>query len=230
MLIPELIKDLFELLHNLDDLIQAIGYLGLFIMVFAESGLFFGFFLPGDSLLFTAGFIASQGLLNYWVLTPLLVVGAIAGDSVGYFMGRRFGGWLEKRPDSLLFKKKHLHRAQRFYEKNGARTIVIARFIPAVRTFAPIAAGMARMDYGTFLKFNVVGGFGWAVGMTTLGFFLGSLIPDVDRYLLPIVGAIIVISVIPAILHMREEEEGKEKGFSLWYRVKLAILKLWNRS
>ena len=175
------------------ELIQQISYWGLFLMVFAESGLFFGFFLPGDSLLFTAGFLASQGLLNIWVLVPLLVVGAIAGDSVGYWTGNKLGRWLLKQRESFFFQKKHLVQAQEFYRKHGGKTLILARFIPAVRTFAPIVAGMAKMEYGRFLSFNVIGGLGWAMGMTLAGYWLGSLIPGVDKYLLLIVGGIILV-------------------------------------
>ncbi|HAV15151.1 MAG TPA: hypothetical protein DCX25_02385 [Candidatus Pacebacteria bacterium] len=217
---------------DLVELIKTLGYLGMFTIVFAESGLFFGFFLPGDSLLFTAGFLASQGFLNIWVLVPILVIGAILGDSTGYWMGRKFGNWLMKQKDSFFFQKHHLLRAQKFYEKHGGKTLILARFMPAVRTFAPIVAGMANMHYNTFLSFNVIGGFGWAMGMTLLGYFLGSAIPDVDKYLLPIVGAIVVISVVPALLHMRADksaEEVKKKkstGFSLWFRIKIALSRL----
>ena len=213
---------------DLVELIKTLGYLGMFAIVFAESGLFFGFFLPGDSLLFTAGFLASQGFLNIWVLVPILIIGAILGDSTGYWMGRKFGSWLMKQKDSFFFQKHHLLRAQKFYEKHGGKTLILARFMPAVRTFAPIVAGMANMHYNTFLSFNVIGGFCWAMGMTLLGYFLGSAIPNVDKYLLPIVGAIVVISVIPALLHMRadkspEVNKKKEKGFSLWFRLKLVL-------
>jgi len=216
---------------DLVELIKTLGYLGMFVIVFAESGLFFGFFLPGDSLLFTAGFLASQGFLNIWVLVPILVIGAILGDSTGYWMGRKFGNWLMKQKDSFFFQKHHLLRAQKFYEKHGGKTLILARFMPAVRTFAPIVAGMANMHYNTFLSFNVIGGFCWAMGMTLLGYFLGSAIPNVDKYLLPIVGAIVVISVIPALLHMRADKSagGKKKkstGFSLWFRIKLAVSRL----
>lgn len=211
---------------DLVELIQTVGYVGVTFIVFAESGLFFGFFLPGDSLLFTAGFIASQGYFNVWLLLALLMVAAIAGDSVGYWTGRKFGSWLEKREDSFFFKKKHLKKAQRFYEKNGAKTIVMARFIPIVRTFAPIAGGMAKMHYRTFLSFNIVGGVFWVSLMVLLGYFLGNVIPDVDKYLLPIVGVIIFISVIPAITHMRDDEDGDAKGFSPLFRAKLWVRNL----
>ena len=131
---------------NLVELVQQVSYVGLFLMVFAESGLFFGFFLPGDSLLFTTGFLAAQGLLNIWVLVPLLTAGAILGDSAGYWTGNRLGSWLLKRKESWFFQKKHLIQAQEFYAKHGGKTLILARFIPAVRTFAPIVAGMAKME------------------------------------------------------------------------------------
>lgn len=188
------------------ELISQISYWGLFLMVFAESGLFFGFFLPGDSLLFTAGFLASQGLLNIGVLVPLLVVGAIAGDSVGYWTGHRLGGWLLRQPESFWWQKKHLFEAEKFYHRHGGKTLILARFIPAVRTFAPIVAGMAKMEYGRFLSFNVIGGFAWVMGMSLAGYFLGSLIPGVDKYLLPIVGGIILLSVLPGLFHLRKSK------------------------
>lgn len=191
---------------NLVELVQQVSYVGLFLMVFAESGLFFGFFLPGDSLLFTAGFLASQGLLNIWVLVPLLVVGAIGGDSAGYWMGHKLGHWLIKQRESFFFQKKHLVQAQEFYHKHGGKTLILARFIPAVRTFAPIVAGMAKMEYGRFLSFNVIGGLGWAMGMTLAGYWLGSLIPGVDKYLLPIVGGIILVSVLPGLVYLRKSK------------------------
>lgn len=186
---------------NLIDLIKTGGYLGLLFITFAESGLFFGFFLPGDSLLFTAGFLASQGFLNIWILVPMLIFAAISGDSVGFWTGRKFGTWLLRQKDSFFFHRHHLFTAQKFYEKHGGKTLVLARFMPAVRTFAPIVAGMARMHYPTFLTYNVVGGVLWAAGMTLLGYFLGALIPNVDRYLLPIIGIIIILSVAPGALH-----------------------------
>lgn len=208
---------------DLIEIIKAVGYVGMFAIVFAESGLFFGFFLPGDSLLFTAGLLASQGFMNIWALVPLLIVAAITGDSVGYWTGRKFGGWLMRQKDTFFFQKHHLLKAQRFYEEHGGKTLILARFIPAIRTFAPIVAGMANMQYDKFLSYNIVGGFLWAAGMTLGGFFLGTFVPNVDKYLLPIVGAIVVISVIPAFLHMRADtsnDHKKEKGFSLWFRIK----------
>lgn len=179
------------------DLLVTFGTIGLFLIVFAESGLFFGFFLPGDSLLFTAGLFAAQGTLNL----PLILVGcfiaAVAGDQIGYVFGQRVGPALFKRPDSRLFKQEYVERARAFFEKHGPKTIVLARFVPIVRTFAPILAGVGRMQYRTFVSYNLIGGFLWAVGVTLLGYALGELIPDIDAYLLPIIALIIAISFIP---------------------------------
>ena len=199
------------MLLNFDivELIKTWGYIGLFFIVFAESGLFFGFFLPGDSLLFTAGFLASQNFLNIVVLVPLLIIAAISGDSVGYWMGRRFGNWLMRQKETFFFQKKYMTRAQEFYDKHGGKTIVMARFVPAVRTFAPVVAGMAKMHYRTCLSFNIFGGIFWSAGMLLLGYFLGSLIPDIDKYLLPIVGVIIIVSVLPGVIHFIKESKKK---------------------
>ena len=179
------------------DLLVTFGTIGLFLIVFAESGLFFGFFLPGDSLLFTAGLFAAQGILNL----PLILVGcfvaAVAGDQVGYVFGQRVGPALFRRPDSRLFKQEYVTRAQAFFEKHGPKTIVLARFVPIVRTFAPILAGVGSMRYRTFVSYNLVGGFLWAVGVTLLGYGLGELIPNIDAYLLPIIAVIIGISLMP---------------------------------
>lgn len=190
---------------DLPTFIRTAGYAGLFGIVFAESGLFIGFFLPGDSLLFTAGFLASQGFLNIWILLIGTFVCAVVGDSVGYAFGRKVGPMIFKREDSLLFHKDHLQKAHKFYEKHGGKTIILARFMPIVRTFAPIVAGAGNMHYRTFLVFNVIGGFLWAIGMTLLGFFLGRVIPGVDKYLLPIIAAIIFFSILPGIIHFGKD-------------------------
>lgn len=178
-------------------LLRTFGTIGLFAIVFAESGLLFGFFLPGDSLLFTAGLLASQGHLNLAVILVGCFVCAVAGDQVGYAFGRRVGPALFRRPDARLFKHAHVERAQSYFDRYGAKTIVLARFVPIVRTFAPILAGVGRMNYRIFVTYNVVGGFAWAVGVTTLGYVLGEAIPDIDRYLLPAIAVIIILSVIP---------------------------------
>lgn len=192
--------------------ITAIGYIGVFAIIFAESGLLIGFFLPGDSLLFTAGFLAS--LEKPIFSLPLLLIGcfvaAVVGDSVGYLFGKHVGTRLFQREDSLLFHQKNIQRAQAFYDRHGGKAIVLARFVPVVRTFAPIVAGIGAMRYPRFLFFNVFGGLLWAVGITLAGYFLGSAIPDIDRYLLPIILIIILVSVLPGVYHILREPENRQ--------------------
>ena len=184
-------------------LIRSFGYLGVWAIIFAESGLLVGFFLPGDSLLFTAGFVASQpNSLNLWILMIGCFVAAVTGDSVGYMTGNRFGRRLFQREESWLFRKKNLERAQSFYDQHGRKTIILARFIPIVRTFAPIVAGIGAMEYSVFLAYNLIGGAVWTLGLCLLGYFLGRAIPDVDRYLLPIILIIVVVSVLPSLAHL----------------------------
>lgn len=185
--------------------IQTIGYAGLFGVIFAESGLFFGFFFPGDSLLFTAGFLASQGFFDEKILIPLFAVAAIVGDSAGYWTGAKSGKWLMRRKDSFFFKKAYIMRAQHFYDKHGGKTLILARFVPAVRTFVPIVAGMAGMEYKRFLVFNIIGGILWGAGLSAAGYFLGSRIPNVETYLLPIVLVVIFLSLLPGLIHMRKD-------------------------
>ncbi len=187
---------------DLTSFIQTAGYIGIFGFVFAESGLFIGFFLPGDSLLFTAGIFASQGHLNIWILIFGAWIFAVLGDSVGYIFGKRVGPALFSRPQSRFFKPDHLAKAQHFYEKHGKKTIILARFIPIVRTFAPIVAGIGNMQYRTFLVYNIIGGALWGIGMPLLGYFLGNTIPDIDRYLLPIIAGIIFLSILPGAIHL----------------------------
>ncbi|MBI2552775.1 VTT domain-containing protein [Candidatus Uhrbacteria bacterium] len=193
-------------MFDLISLIKAAGYFGVFGIVFAESGLLIGFFFPGDSLLFTAGFLASQGFLNIWVLALGSFICAVAGDGVGYAFGRRVGPAIFKRENSFWFHKDHLERAHRFYEAHGGKTIILARFMPIVRTFAPIIAGVGVMRYSTFFMYNVIGGALWAIGMSMLGFFLGSVVPNIDRYLLPIIVGIIFLSVLPSIIHILRDK------------------------
>jgi len=191
---------------NPQDLIEKVGLLGLWLIIFAESGLLIGFFLPGDSLLFTAGFFASLPAsdalhLNLFLLLVGCFVAAVAGDQVGYLFGQRVGESLFARPDSRFFKRKHVEKAQRFFERHGAKTIVLARFVPVVRTFVPIVAGVSRMRYRTFLTYNLVGGFVWSVGNILLGYYLGQV--DVVKNNLEIVLIlIVVISFVPVAVEL----------------------------
>jgi membrane-associated protein len=180
-------------------------YLTLFLIVFAESGLFVGFFLPGDTLLFAAGFLASENLLNLPLLLILFFIAAVTGDTVGYKFGRKYGRKLFNKPDSRFFHQDNLQKAEAFYEKHGKSTIILARFIPVIRTFAPIVAGIGNMDYKTFLSYNIVGGFLWTVGVTLAGYFLGQIIPDIDKILLPVILGVIVISILSSLVHLRKK-------------------------
>lgn len=192
-------------------LIKTIGYLGIFAILFAESGLFIGFFLPGDSLLFTAGFLASQQFLNIWTLSAIAFAGAVLGDSVGYAFGYRVGPKIFTKEDSLLFHRDHLLRSRAFFLKHGKKTIVLSRFMPIVRTFAPILAGVGEMRYSTFLAYNIIGGALWAIGLSWLGYWLGSAIPNIDKYLLPIILLIIFLSVLPSIIHILRSKPDRER-------------------
>lgn len=191
-----------------------LGLVMLFVIIFAETGLLIGFFLPGDSLLFTAGFLASQPQfkLNIVTLCMTLFAAAVIGDGVGYAIGRRFGKRLFHKKDSILFHKDHLEKAQAFYNKHGGKTIILARFMPIIRTFAPVVAGIADMPYSKFLSFNIIGGFLWAVGLTVAGYILGRVIPDVDKYLLPIIGAIVIFSVAPGAYELLKTKEKRESA------------------
>lgn len=201
-------------------LIEAFGYIGLFLIVFAESGLFFGFFLPGDSLLLTAGLFAYKGLLSIWALLPLLFIAAVLGDNVGYWFGRKAGPPLFQREESLFFRPRNLLAAKKFYDHHGGKTIVLARFMPFIRTFAPIVAGAVEMDYKRFMMFNLVGGALWAIGVTLAGYFLGSIFPPevLDRYFIVIVLAVIVISVLPTVIHIWQENR---ESIMRWVRARL---------
>ena len=189
-------------------MIATFGTVGLFVIVFAESGLLVGFFLPGDSLLFTAGVLASQGNLNLPIVLAGCFVAAVVGDQVGYAFGSRIGPALFQRPDSRFFHRDHLHRAEAFFARHGGRAVVLARFMPIVRTFTPVLAGVSSMPYGTFVRYNVVGGFAWSVGVTTAGFVLGEAVPGVDRYLLPIIAVIVLVSVLPGAYELLRHRRG----------------------
>ncbi len=201
----------FDIIH----LVQFFGYPGVFLAIFAESGVFFGFFLPGASLLFTAGLLSSQGFFNPLILIPGVTIAAILGDSAGYWFGRKVGYKLFLRPDSRFFKHEHLQSAEVFYEKYGSRTILFARFVPVVRTFAPIVAGVAHMNYRVFLTYNILGALLWATGVTSLGYFLGAKVPGVEKYLSLIIIGIIVVSSIPLALEAWKNRHSIGSGDAL---------------
>jgi membrane-associated protein len=218
---------------DLLEFIKAVSLIGVAAVVFAESGLLIGFFLPGDSLLFTTGFLVNAGFLpfniNFVVL--ILFIAAVLGDSVGYTFGKRLGPHVFKRPNSLLFRQENVIKAQTFYEKHGGKTIIIARFIPIVRTFAPVVAGAANMPYKTFLAFNVIGAFLWAAGVTYLGYFTGqwfeSIGIEIDTVLLPIIATIILLSVLPPAIHILRDKKqrdalwsGTKRQFKMIFRIK----------
>jgi len=189
--------------QSLDALIRWGGYTVLFVIVFVETGLFA--FLPGDSLLISAGLVAAAGHLNIWWLNVLLSVAAVLGDNVGYAIGARIGPRLFTREKSLLFNPAHVERTRRFYGRHGAKAIVIARFVPIVRTFAPIVAGVAGMPYRQFFFYNVVGGTGWVLSMTWAGYLLGQTVPNIDRHIHIVVIIVIVLSLIPIPIEILRE-------------------------
>ena len=195
------IHDLFELLKDLPALVQWAGYIGLVTIIFVETGFFFGFFLPGDSLLVTAGLLIATGLdMNVYRLGALLNVAAVAGDALNFWVGRITGPRIFVRDESFFFKRKHVERAHEFYEKYGAKTIFLARFMPIVRTFAPLVAGVARMDYRVFALYNVIGGTAWIWSMLFTGYFLGRYVPGIDRYIELVIIVVIFLSILPGII------------------------------
>ena len=181
-------------------LIKTLGLLGVVLIIFAESGLFFGFFLPGDSLLFTAGILASKGYLPISALLVFCLIAAVLGDNVGYNFGKKTGPLIFSREDSRFFRKSYLEKTTAFYQKHGKKTIIFARFIPIVRTFAPILAGVAAMDYKIFFRYNLIGGVIWTWGVLGLAYILGNIIPNIERFLTPIIIIILALSFIPAII------------------------------
>lgn len=208
---------------DIEHIIITTGYVGLFAIIFAESGLFFGFFLPGDSLLLTTGLLALKGYFDLWLLLPLLFAAAVLGDNVGYWFGAKMGPRLFNREDkpafegegrlawlaNKLFRRKNLLAAKAFYEKHGGKTITLARFLPFIRTFAPIVAGAAEMEYRRFVFFNLFGGLFWTIGITMAGYTLGTLIPpdQLDKYFTLIVLAAFIIPGLPTLLHLWKEEK-----------------------
>ncbi len=197
--------------ESLISIIQTVGYIGIFGMVFAESGILFGVVFPGDTLLFTAGFLASQGYLNIVVLVVGSFIAAVLGDSVGYYLGFKFGPKIFARPNSRFFKQEYVFKTQAFFDKHGKKTIFFARYIPIVRTFAPVFSGIGAMQYKNFLFYNILGGLVWTLSLPLLGYFLGRKIPNIDAYILPIVIGIFLVTMIPVVSGMlraaREKSE-----------------------
>ncbi len=207
-------------MFDLTTIIKAVGYLGVAAIVFTESGLLIGIVLPGDSVLFTAGFLASQGYID---IVPLLILSftmAALGDNVGYWLGKRFGPAVFRRRDSIFLHPENIARAERFYEEHGAKTIVLARFIPIIRTLAPLLAGVGSMRWRTFVLYNLLGAFVWGIGVTFAGYWLGATVPGIDRYIIPIILLIIVSSVFPPAWRIMRDRESRSK---LWTRVKRVI-------
>ncbi len=204
-----MIHEIFSKLHHLDQLIAWAGYTGMAAIVFCETGLLVGFFLPGDSLLVTAGFIASQGKFDFLQLNLLLIAAAILGDSLGYWIGSCAGPKIFKKEESFFFKKKYLERTHEFFERHGAKTIVLARFVPIVRTFAPTVAGVGRMSYKKFLLFNVIGGTLWVLSMTSVGYYLGRLVPGIDKKLHWVILVVILLSFAPILVEWLRSKRQK---------------------
>jgi membrane-associated protein len=208
----QFLREFIDRLRDLPALVQWAGYVGLTLIVFVETGLLLGFFLPGDSLLVTAGLLASQPDfgLNVWLLGGILTVAAIVGDTVGYHIGKATGPRIFTKQDSLLFNKKHLLRAQAFYEKHGGKTIIIARFMPIVRTFAPVVAGVGQMQYRSFLAYNVIGGIAWVWSMLMTGYILGRTVPGVAKHIEKIILLVIFLSILPGIIGWWRERSKKD--------------------
>jgi membrane-associated protein len=200
----EWFRHIFHQLTDVETLVRVGGLTAMTVIVFAETGLFVGFFLPGDSLLVTAGVFAGTGQLNLLHLNLLLIPAAVLGDTLGYWFGRKTGPALFRRPKSLLFNPVHLRRAHDFYEKHGGKTIVLARFMPIIRTFAPIVAGMGQMEYRRFVSFNVFGGALWVLSMTLIGYFLGQ-IPGVKKHIEVVILVVIFLSILPGIIAAGKE-------------------------
>lgn len=215
-------SDILNFLLHPGSTLETVGVVTAYIIilgiVYAENGLLIGFFLPGDSLLFTAGLLAARGVFDIWTLMLLLFVAATLGVSTGYAFGLRWGRKLFDRPNSRFFKQENMRRAEMFYEKHGAKTIVLARFIPIVRTFAPIVAGVGKMPYSVFLAYNLIGGAVWVGVLTWLGYWLGEKVGNIDKYLLPIIAIIVFLSILPGIIEMLKTPERRRSVFGIFFR------------
>jgi membrane-associated protein len=212
--VTEILTLILPQLPTIEEIVIWGGYIGLFAIVFSETGLLIGFFLPGDSLLVTAGLFAARGQMDIWLLNILLCIAAVTGDATGYYIGRRAGHTLYNRPQSRWFRRDHLIKTREFYEKYGGITIVIARFMPFARTFAPVVAGVAEMTYRRFAMFNIFGGVGWVISMTLIGYFLGRSIPGIERHIEYIIAVIVLISILPMIYKYLQHYMRKRRAAS----------------
>ncbi len=203
---------MLEQLPTLEEIVIWGGYIGLFVIIFSETGLLIGFFLPGDSLLVTAGLFAARGQLDIALLNVILIIAAVTGDATGYYIGLKAGHALYNRPQSRWFRRDHLIKTREFYEKYGGITIVVARFMPFARTFAPVVAGIAEMKYRRFALFNIAGGIGWVVSMTFIGYFLGRTIPGIERHIEYVIFIVIAISVLPIFIKYLQHRAQKRKN------------------
>jgi membrane-associated protein len=202
----EFFWDLFHRIYDVEFLVRTGGLLALIIIVFTETGLLLGFFLPGDSLLVTAGIFAARGDLDLMILNTSLSLAAIAGDTVGYGIGARTGPKIFSREDSLFFNRKHLISAKEFYDRHGGFTIFIARFMPIIRTFAPVVAGVGAMQYRKFITYNVFGGIFWVMTTTLAGYFLGTMVPNIQERIHVVIVIVIVLSLLPAFIKIAREK------------------------
>jgi membrane-associated protein len=196
----DLIQSFFHTVYNVPELIRIVGQYGLPLIIFAETGLLIGFFLPGDSLLITAGLFAARGDLSLPLLIVTLIPAAILGNATGYQIGKRTGKALYSRPDSLLFRREHVRMTHEYYERHGGKTIILAQFAPILRTFAPVVAGVAEMGYKRFASYNVIGAIAWITSMTLGGYLLGNVIPGIDKRIDVVVIVVIAISLLPALI------------------------------
>lgn len=200
-------------MFNVEHIIQSGGLLLIGLIVFAESGLLIGFFLPGDTLLFAAGFFAAQGKLSLFWLLAVLIIAAIVGDNVGYTIGKHTGKRIFKKKDGILFRQEYIERAEEFYESHGGKTIILARFIPIVRTFAPVVAGVGNMERRKFMFYNIIGAVTWCVSVTLLGYWLGSKIPSIDKYILPVILVATIFTFTPPLIHVwRDRRKAKKQS------------------
>jgi membrane-associated protein len=206
----DVFKELFSRLTDVKELVRWAGYPGMTLIVFSETGLMVGFFLPGDSMLVTAGLFASQGIFNIVWLNLLLICAAVTGNATGYLIGKKSGPALYSKEDSRFFKRNHLIKTREFYEKYGGITIIMAQFMPFARTFAPVVAGIAEMPYMRFAGFNLIGAVSWVMSMTLIGYFLGSVIPGIDKHIELVIIAIIFISLLPGIIKYLQVKYGSD--------------------